>query len=162
MHLITKLIPTDNSPRLVLLGLPCFRRVQGEIRGSAWSRSIRNRSCKMVLVRTQRLCSLCLELTTARSLGSEVTMEQHVEMMNRLSVFKAWFFDRYMENGMRNNVIALHIDIVEAKYRDMYPGNSNQEVPGLRATYLSAILEAPELAIPSKRTPCCSMHEMRL
>ena len=115
----------------------------------------------MVLVGTQRLCSLCLELTTARSLGSEVTMEQRVEMMNRLLVFKAWFLDRYMVNGTRNNVIALHIDVVEAKYRDEYPGNSNPEVPGLRATYLSAILEAPELAIPSKRTPCCSMHEMR-
>ena len=103
-----------------------------------------------------------LRTHTARSLGREVPMEQHVEMMNRLSVFKAWFVDRYMVNGTRNNVVALHIDILEARYRDEYPGNSNSEVPGLRATYLSAILEAPELAIPSRGTSCCSMHEIRL
>ena len=79
-------------------------------------------------------------------------MDQHLEIMHRLSIFKAWFVDRYMVNGLHTNVIALHIDTVKPKYRDEYPGNSNPEVPGLRATYLSAILGAPELAIPSKRT----------
>ena len=65
-----------------------------------------------------------------------------------------------MVNGPHNTVIALHIDTVNARYRDKYPGNSNPEVPGLRATYLSAILEAPELAVPSKNIPCCSMQEL--
>ncbi len=116
----------------------------------------------MVLVRTQYLLTIFSELITDRSLGSEVTMEQHVEMMNRLSVFKAWFVDRYMVNGTHNNVMALHIDTVKARYRDEYPGNSNPEVPGLRATYLSAILEAPELAIPSKKTSRCALHETSL
>ena len=97
-------------------------------------------------------------LITDRSLGSEVTLEQHMEMTNRLSIFKAWFFDRYMVNGTHKRVIALHIDTVKARYRDEYPGNSNPEVPGLRATYLSVILEAPELAIPSKTTLCSSLH----
>jgi hypothetical protein len=46
--------------------------------------------------------------------------------------------------------MALHIDSVEPRYRDEYSGNDNPEVPGLRATYLSAILGAPELALPSK------------
>ena len=80
-------------------------------------------------------------------------------MMTRLSVFKAWFIDRYMVNGPRNNVIAIHIDTVKAKYRDKYPGNDNPEIPGLRATYLSAILEAPELAIPSKKVSCRLMQK---
>ena len=118
------------------------------------------RSCEMVLVRTQYLSRLDLELIADRSLGSEVTLEQHLEMMNRLSGFKAWFVNRYMVNGPHNTVIALHIDVVKPRYRDEYPGNSNPEIPGLRATYLSAILEAPEVAIPSKNTPCCSMQEV--
>jgi hypothetical protein len=71
-------------------------------------------------------------------------------MMNRLSVFKDWFVDRYISNGSKTYIVALHIDTVQARYRDIYPGNNSPEVPGLRATYLSAILQAPELAIPSK------------
>ena len=151
---ISQITSTDNSPRLVLLRLPCFRRFQREIRGNSWSWPICDGSCEMVLVRTQYLLELYLELIADRYLGSKVTLEQHMEMMNRLSVFKAWFVNRYMVNGPHNNVIALHIDTVKARYRDEYPGNSNPEVPGLRATYLSAILEAPELAIPSKNIIC--------
>ena len=152
-----KLTPTDSSPRLVLLRLPCFRRFQREIRGSSWSWPICDRSCEMVLIRSQYLLKLDSELIADRSLGSEVTLEQHLEMINRLSVFKAWFINRYMVNGPHNTGTALHIDVVKPRYRDEYPGNSNPEIPGLRATYLSAILEAPELAIPSKNFPCCSM-----
>jgi len=69
--------------------------------------------------------------------------------MNRISVFKTWFLDHYMLNRLHNNVIAVHIDKIEARYRDVYPGNDNIAVPGLRATYLAAILGSPELAIPS-------------
>ena len=104
------------------------------------------------------------KLIPDRTIGSDVILEQeqHMEMMDRFSVFEAWFVDRYMVNGTRNNVIALHIDTVKARYRDKYPGNNNPEVPGLHATYLSVILEAPELAIPSKRTLCCSLFEVSL
>jgi hypothetical protein len=93
------------------------------------------------------------ELIKDRSLGGKVTLEQHMEIMNHFSVFKAWFVDHYKLDRSHNTIMALHIDTVKAKYRDEYPGNSNPEVPGLRATYLSAILEAPELAIPSKQAP---------
>jgi hypothetical protein len=89
-------------------------------------------------------------LTLDRSLGREITVEQHQEILSRFSVFKNWFLDHYQLNGSHNRVFALHIDTVLPRYRDQYPGNSNPEVPGLRATYLSAILEAPELAVPSK------------
>lgn len=85
-----------------------------------------------------------------RHLGSQATSEQHVEMMKRISVFKEWFFHQYDVGASSNNIMAIHIDTIKPKYRTDYPGNSNPDVPGLRATYLSAILGAPELAIPSK------------
>ncbi|CAG8984104.1 hypothetical protein HYALB_00010605 [Hymenoscyphus albidus] len=50
-------------------------------------------------------------------------------------------------------LIALHIDTVTRKYRDQYPGNNNLDVPGLRATYISPILGAPELAVPITELP---------
>lgn len=113
----------------------------------------------MVLVRTQYLLRLDLELIINRTLGSEGPLEQHLEMMNRLSIFKAWFVNRYLVNGPHNTVIALHTDVCKPRYRDEYPSNSNPETPGLLATYLSAILEAPELVIPSKNIPCGSMQK---
>lgn len=72
-------------------------------------------------------------------------------MMNRFSIFQKWFLRQYEFDDFSNNIIAIHIDTLKPKYRDENPGNSNPEVPGLRATFLSAILGAPELAIPSKR-----------
>ena len=93
---------------------------------------------------------MLLKLKKYRSLGCKISLEQHLEMMNRLSIFKSWFLNRYMSDDSLEIVLAIHIDTVQAKYRDEYPGNNNPEVPGLRATYLSAILEAPELAVPSK------------
>lgn len=70
--------------------------------------------------------------------------------MERLSVFKHWFLHHYELDGSSNNVVAIHIDTIKPRYRDEYPGNGNSDVPGLRPTYLSAILGAPELAIPSE------------
>lgn len=85
-----------------------------------------------------------------RQLGSQVTADQHTEITNRLSVFKTWFLKQYKLNPSSNNIVAIHIDTIKPRYRDEYPGNGNPEVPGLRPTYLSAILGAPELAIPSE------------
>lgn len=70
--------------------------------------------------------------------------------MNRLSVFKEWFLRHYGLDGSSNNVVAIHIDTIKPKYRDEYPGDGNPDAPGLRAPFLSAILGAPELAIPSE------------
>jgi hypothetical protein len=92
-----------------------------------------------------------VQLIANRSLGSQVSLEQHQELMNRLLVFKSWFVDRYKLDGAYNTLLAIHIDTVRPRYRDEYPNNSNPDVPGLRATYLSAVLGAPELAIPSKK-----------
>lgn len=67
--------------------------------------------------------------------------------MNRLHVFKNWFINRYLAEGA---VVALHIDKIQPRYRDQYPGNNNPETPGLRAPHLAAILGSPELAVPSE------------
>ena len=72
--------------------------------------------------------------------------------MHRFSVFKAWFVDHYKLKDPRAPYFALHIDKVSAKYRDEYPGNNKPLKPGLHSTFLAAILGAPELAIPSKRS----------
>ncbi|KAJ5753679.1 uncharacterized protein N7511_007832 [Penicillium nucicola] len=96
-------------------------------------------------------------LTMNRKLGSQVTLQQHDEMMNRLSVFKAWFIDHYITNNPQTTVIALHIDKVQPRYRHQYPGKNNPNVPGIRPTFLAAILGAPELAIPISQIPYQSM-----
>jgi hypothetical protein len=69
--------------------------------------------------------------------------------MDRLEVFKNWFINRFMNDGPK--IIALHINNVQPRYRDGYPRNQNlDEPPSLTPALLSAILGAPELAIPSK------------
>ena len=70
--------------------------------------------------------------------------------MNRFSVFKAWFLERYMSHETHDTIIALNLDSATAKYRDEYPGKVRPFVHGLRASYLAPILGAPELAVPSK------------
>lgn len=94
--------------------------------------------------------------TSYRHLGSRVTSGQHAELMKRLSVFKDWFLRKYELEGSSNNVMAIHIDTIQPKYRDEYPGNGNPDVPGLRSPFLSAILGAAELAIPSEKVPSLS------
>ncbi|KAF2497086.1 hypothetical protein BU16DRAFT_560399 [Lophium mytilinum] len=87
------------------------------------------------------------------SLGKEVSTEQHQEIMDHFAVFKAWFNNHYKLNDLQSPFLALHIDTATPRYRDVYPGDTNPAVPGLRPTNLSAILGAPELAIPISQTP---------
>ncbi|CAH0027363.1 unnamed protein product [Clonostachys rhizophaga] len=84
------------------------------------------------------------------NLGSTVTAEEYQEIMNRLDVFKNWFINQYLAEGA---VVALHIDKIQPRYRDQYPGNNNPETPGLRAPHLAAILGSPELAVPISEIP---------
>lgn len=72
--------------------------------------------------------------------------------MKRLSVFKDWLLHQYKLDDSNNNIVTIHIDTIKPKYRDEYPGDGNPDVPGLRAPFLSAILKAPELAIPSEKS----------
>ena len=87
---------------------------------------------------------------TDRALGRDVTGEDYLELQSRLAIFRTWFLDQYLQDRPHNTLIAMHIDTVRPKYCDEYPGAGNPDVPGLRATYLSGILQTPELAIPSK------------
>lgn len=75
--------------------------------------------------------------------------------MDRFSIFRAWFSETYFSDNTKTTVFFNHIDKIQPRYRDQYPGNNNPVVPGLRATYLASILKAPELAVPSK----LSIHE---
>ncbi|KAH7312544.1 amidase signature domain-containing protein [Stachybotrys elegans] len=84
-------------------------------------------------------------------LGSKVSHVEHNELMSRLAVFKDWFTKQYLSD--KQTIIALHIDKVQPRYRDQYPGDINPNVPGLRSTFLSAILGCPELAIPIAELP---------
>ena len=81
-------------------------------------------------------------------MGSKVTETEHEELMHRLGVFREWFLKQYLADG--RTIIAMHIDKVQPKYRDQYPGDNDPNVPGLGPTFLSAILGALELAVPSE------------
>ena len=112
----------------------------------------------MVLVSHNTLKQEVPILNQRRSLGSQVALEQNADIKHRFSVFKTWFLNQYMPDGTQKRLVALHIDTAKPKYRDEYPVNSNPEVPDLRATYLSAILQAPELAVPSESKSHAHMH----
>lgn len=54
-----------------------------------------------------------------------------------------------MKIDEQDAVVILPVDAVGPSYRDEYPGLPTEPVPGLRTTYLSPIVGAPELVIPS-------------
>ncbi|KAJ9664016.1 hypothetical protein H2198_000519 [Neophaeococcomyces mojaviensis] len=86
-------------------------------------------------------------------LGQKITPEEHQEVMDRFSIFRAWFSETYFSDNTKTTVFFNHIDKIQPRYRDQYPGNNNPVVPGLRATYLASILKAPELAVPIGQIP---------
>jgi hypothetical protein len=71
-------------------------------------------------------------------------------MNQRLLVFKEWFLQNYMKIQEQDSILVLPISSVKPDYRDTYPGVRTKPSSGLRPTYLSPYLGAPELAIPSK------------
>lgn len=84
-------------------------------------------------------------------MGASVTSAEHEEINRRFSVFRQWFLDRFMSSdGNETVLIVLPIDVVAPNYRDAYPGVPSAATTGLRTTYLSPIVGAPELAIPSR------------
>ncbi|KAF2804286.1 amidase signature enzyme [Mytilinidion resinicola] len=81
-------------------------------------------------------------------LGEQVSREQYEDMNRRLSIFKQWFLKHYMKAGEQNSILVLPLSDVKPNYRDVYPGANSTPRTGLRPTYLSAYLGAPELALP--------------
>jgi hypothetical protein len=94
---------------------------------------------------------LWLSLTeNRRELGAQVTQEQHADMNERLLVFRQWFLEHYMKVHEKDSILILPISTVKPDYRDAYPAARKSPSSGLRPTYLSPYLGAPELVIPSK------------
>lgn len=89
-------------------------------------------------------------MNDAREIGQRVTTEQHDEVLRRFDVFKSWFEHEYMDPREGATLVIFPIDTVKPRYRDQYPGNADPTVPGIRNTFISPILRAPELTIPSK------------
>lgn len=89
-------------------------------------------------------------LTTHRTQGSKVTLEEHQEIERRLDVFRDWFTKKFLSAPGANTIVVLPIAEAKPNYRDEYPALPTAPTPGLRNTDLSAILGAPELAVPSK------------
>ncbi|KAF2124976.1 amidase signature enzyme [Dothidotthia symphoricarpi CBS 119687] len=82
------------------------------------------------------------------SWGANVTQAQHDDMDERLRIFKDWFLEKYMKVNEQDSVLIFPISDVRPNYRDTYPGLSKEPSTGLRSTYLSPYLGAPELGIP--------------
>ncbi|KAF2676242.1 amidase signature enzyme [Lentithecium fluviatile CBS 122367] len=81
-------------------------------------------------------------------LGADVSQEQNDEMNKRILKFKEWFLREYIKADEEDFIIILPISDVKPNYRDVYPGKPNAAGTGLRTTYLSPYLGAPEIAIP--------------
>jgi hypothetical protein len=87
----------------------------------------------------------------SRKMGSGVSQEQHDDMNRRLETFKNCFLEEYMKIENQDTIVVLPISGVNPNYRDEYPGlPKSQAARGLRTTYLSPYIGAPEITIPSK------------
>ncbi|KAF9630230.1 hypothetical protein BFW01_g411 [Lasiodiplodia theobromae] len=85
--------------------------------------------------------------------GSKVTLEEHQEIERRLDVFRDWFTKKFLSAPGANTIVVLPIAEAKPNYRDEYPALPTAPTPGLRNTDLSAILGAPELAVPIAEIP---------
>ncbi|OJJ41890.1 hypothetical protein ASPWEDRAFT_292279 [Aspergillus wentii DTO 134E9] len=85
--------------------------------------------------------------------GSKVDITQYQEVSRRIAVFRIWFTNKYMHTDSRPSIFILPISEVAPNYRDVYPGVPKEPSTGLRTTYLSPALGAPELAIPIGQLP---------
>lgn len=97
-------------------------------------------------------------LTSARNIGQKTTATEHQEMVKRIQIFKSWFLDYYMRVDEQDSIIVMPVDEVHPNFRDEYIKLPVAPVPGLRTTYLSPFIGAPELVIPSESLPCRSYN----
>jgi hypothetical protein len=87
----------------------------------------------------------------SKKTGSGVCQEQHNDMNRRLETFKNCFLEEYMKIEKQDTIVVLPISGANPNYRDEYPGlPKSQAARGLRTTYLSPYIRAPEHTIPSK------------
>ena len=84
----------------------------------------------------------------SRNLSSHITSNEHEKALGRLEVYRAWFNRTIMKPEERNTIILIPIEEIAPRYRDEATSRFNPVgVPNL---FLSPILKAPELTLPSK------------
>ncbi|KAJ4357191.1 uncharacterized protein N0V89_001766 [Didymosphaeria variabile] len=82
-------------------------------------------------------------------LGSEVSSKERDDMNNRIQTFRTWFLKHYMKSDEQDTIIILPISQVKPNYRDAFTSQIGKKATtGLRTTYLSPYVGAPELAVP--------------
>jgi hypothetical protein len=85
----------------------------------------------------------------SRELSSHITSEAHAEAMVRLEVYKDWFDEVVMKLGKQTALVLIPIEEISPRYRDEAPATHFNPV-GVPNLFLSPILKAPELTVPSK------------
>lgn len=88
------------------------------------------------------------QLTTSRELSSHITSEAHDEAMTRLKVYKDWFDEAILKSDKQTTLILILIEEIAPRYRDEVPAAHFNPV-GVPNLFLSPVLKAPELTVPS-------------
>lgn len=91
-------------------------------------------------------------LNLNRNLSSQISAVAHAEAMKRMEVYKSWFDKTVMESDKRNTMILIPIEEIAPRYRDEMPKKNFNPV-GVPNLFLSPILKAPELTVPSAYSP---------
>ncbi|KAF2690062.1 hypothetical protein K458DRAFT_383194 [Lentithecium fluviatile CBS 122367] len=87
-------------------------------------------------------------------LSSKISKEASTEASKRLEVHKEWFLDVVMHTDQRNTLVLIPIEETSARYRNELPSKHFNPV-GIPNLFLSPILEAPELTVPSESDALC-------
>jgi hypothetical protein len=84
-----------------------------------------------------------------KKLSSPITPEAHVEALKRIEVDKEWYEYTVMNIGKQKTVVLIPVKKIAPRYRDEMPAKhfNPLAIPNL---FLSRILKAPELTLPSK------------
>jgi hypothetical protein len=104
----------------------------------------------MAMVSHPRLIKLsAFYAYTYRELSSRIREDANVEALKRLEVYKEWFLNVVMKTEQRNTLVIIPIEEISPRYRDELPTKHFDPV-GVPNLFLSPILKAPELTIPSE------------
>jgi hypothetical protein len=137
-------------PRLVLLRrlsqlCPLPQRIQGQVR----QRSIHQSACAMAVVLHKSSISHITQPNRSRGLSSHISSAAHAEALVMLEVDKDWFSDGFMTTSEQITLVIIPIEEMAPRYRDEMPTAHFNPV-GVPNLFLSPILEAPGLTVPSR------------
>jgi hypothetical protein len=101
-----------------------------------------------------------LIMYVSRELASHITTSAHEEALHRLEVYKEWFTSTILQPAERNTLILIPIEEISPRYRDEMPTHHFDPV-GVPNLFLSPILGAPELTVPSTLPQlCCRLRDI--